>query len=364
VAKVELRDVVKAFEGNRILHGVSLTADTGQLLVLVGPSGCGKTTIIRLVAGLETIDDGEIRIDGRVVNEVHPRDRDIAMVFQNYALYPDKTAYDNMAFGLRMRGASRTEIERRVRGAAEILGIAELMQRKPRQLSGGQRQRVALGRAIVRDPKVFLFDEPLSNLDAHLRVHMRTEIVKLHQRLGSTMIYVTHDQIEAMTMGDVIAVIDRGRIMQVGSPLELYRRPRNVFVARFIGSPVMNVLPTRLSRQDGTLSLALGEVSAPLPSENAARLRRYGKPEVLFGIRPEDVSLAAAHSPGIPARIAVVEHLGAQSQLDLSMGEVNLTAIVPANDKLRAGQEVRIGLALANAHFFDSETQASVEAGA
>ena len=332
MSEVALRNVAKSFGAVQVIHDLSLAIERGRLLVLVGPSGCGKTTVIRLIAGLEQPDRGEILIDGRVVNDVHPRDRDIAMVFQNYALYPDKTAYENMAFALRMRAYPAAEIDSRVRQAASVLGMSEYLDRKPRELSGGQRQRVAVGRAMVRNPKVFLFDEPLSNLDAHLRVHMRTEIVRLHQKLAATMIYVTHDQIEAMTMGDVIAVLDRGRVMQVGSPLELYRRPANVFVARFIGSPMMNLLPAEQMLRGGQA-----------PARN-----------LLFGIRPEDVRLTEPSPQGLVGIIDVVEQHGAQTQISVELESGNLTALVPANDRLAVGDRVGIAFNMENAHFFET----------
>src|SRR5262245_27574570 len=283
MASVLLRGVRKAFGATAVVHGVDIDIDDGEFVVLVGPSGCGKSTLLRMIAGLENITSGEIRIGERIVNDVPPKERDVAMVFQNYALYPHMTVAANMAFSLKLRGASRQEIETRVQRAAEILGLLPLLARYPRQLSGGQRQRVAMGRAIVRDPQVFLFDEPLSNLDAKLRVAMRTEIKELHQRLETTTIYVTHDLIEAMTMADKIVVMHDGLVEQIGAPLELYDRPANRFVAGFIGSPAMNFLPGRL---DGG-SVRIGGFSMTVAASGA----RTG--EVVVGIRPEHLDLAA-----------------------------------------------------------------------
>src|SRR5580765_3811591 len=302
MASVAIRDVRKAFGAAQIIHGVSIDIQDGEFVILVGPSGCGKSTLLRMIAGLENITGGEIRIGERVVNNVPPKERDIAMVFQNYALYPHMTVAANMGFSLRLRGAPKQEIDSRVHRAAEILGLMPLLERYPRQLSGGQRQRVAMGRAIVRDPQVFLFDEPLSNLDAKLRVAMRTEIKELHQRLKTTTVYVTHDQIEAMTMGDQIVVMKDGRIEQTGSPLDLYDHPANLFVAGFIGSPAMNFLPGTLRRggagahvelPDGTL-LAAPRASGGTDGQS-----------VVFGTRPEHLTLADAG--GIPAKVVVME---------------------------------------------------------
>src|SRR5213075_3524949 len=287
MATVTLDGVRKSFADREVVHGVSCAVADGELVVVVGPSGCGKTTLLRMVAGLETVTEGTVAIDGRVVNGVEPKDRDIAMVFQNYALYPHMSVYDNMAYGLRMRRMSRHEIKSRVARAAEILQLDGLLQRKPRQLSGGQRQRVAMGRAIVRDPKVFLFDEPLSNLDAQLRVQMRVEIKALHQRLKSTIVYVTHDQIEAMTMADRIVVMHDGRVEQIGEPLELYDHPNNLFVAQFIGSPAMNVVEGTVRRANGAAYVeAPGGVRWPV----GHRAGSDGQ-AVAYGVRPEHLAL-------------------------------------------------------------------------
>src|SRR5215203_6541640 len=304
MASVEIRDVKKAYGATQVIHGVSVDIQDGEFVILVGPSGCGKSTLLRMVAGLENITGGEIRIGSRVVNDVPPKERDIAMVFQNYALYPHMTVADNMAFSLKLRKAPKSEIESKVQRAGEILGLLPLLERYPRQLSGGQRQRVAMGRAIVRDPQVFLFDEPLSNLDAKLRVAMRSEIKELHQRLKTTSIYVTHDQIEAMTMGDKIVVMKDGRIEQTGSPLELYDHPANLFVAGFIGSPAMNFLPGTLRRNDGAARVELGDGTRLAAPANAGGVD--GQP-VIMGMRPEHLTLAPT---GIPSKVVVVEPTG------------------------------------------------------
>src|SRR5246127_5287332 len=297
MAQVVIRNLNKTFDGVHAVKDVNLEINDKEFVVLVGPSGCGKTTTLRMVAGLESITSGEILIGDRVVNELPPMDRDIAMVFQNYALYPHMNVYDNMAFGLKMRRFGRAEIDARVQAAAEILGIQQQLRRKPRQLSGGQRQRVALGRAIVRHPKVFLFDEPLSNLDAKLRVQMRVEIKKIHARLGTTAIYVTHDQAEAMTLGDRVVVMRDGLVQQVGGPLELYHEPANRFVAGFLGSPAMNFATVKVNRDNGAIWAANAGMQIKAPPEYADRLGRYVGQEVTLGIRPEDLHVASAADP-------------------------------------------------------------------
>ncbi len=288
MASVEIRAVRKAFGSTSVIHSVDVSIRDGEFVVLVGPSGCGKTTLLRMIAGLENITAGEIRIGDRVVNNLPPKERDIAMVFQNYALYPHMTVADNMAFSMKLRGAQKREIDTRVNRAAEILGLSQLLARYPRQLSGGQRQRVAMGRAIVRDPQVFLFDEPLSNLDAKLRVQMRTEIKELHQRLRTTTVYVTHDQVEAMTMADKIVVMHNGLVEQIGAPLDLYDRPDNLFVAGFIGSPAMNMLKGHVCANGGVSFEGLGGVRFPLAGSPNSR---HGKPAI-FGVRPEHPTTA------------------------------------------------------------------------
>src|SRR3989449_6317327 len=302
MGQVVLKGINKFYESVHAVKDVNLQIRDKEFVVLVGPSGCGKTTTLRMVAGLEEISSGEISIDGRVVNDLAPMDRDIAMVFQNYALYPHMSVYDNMAFGLKMRKFERPEIEKRVREAADILGIGELLKRKPRQLSGGQRQRVAMGRAIVRHPKVFLFDEPLSNLDAKLRVEMRIEIKKVHQKVRTTTVYVTHDQVEAMTLADRVVVMNHGRIEQIGTPNELYHKPATKFVASFIGSPAMNFIPCRLEDLAGKLNIRLTDrISFPLPPARAARYQGIARTDkLLLGLRPEHITEGKQHSqPGV-----------------------------------------------------------------
>jgi multiple sugar transport system ATP-binding protein len=351
------------------VKGIDLTIHDREFMVLVGPSGCGKTTTLRMIAGLEEISGGTIAIDGRVVNDVLPKERDIAMVFQNYALYPHMSVYDNMAFGLKLRHVRAAEIDARVREAAAMLQIEHLLERKPKALSGGQRQRVAVGRAIVRKPKVFLFDEPLSNLDAKMRVSTRTEISKLHARLGATMIYVTHDQVEAMTMGDRICVMKDGRIMQVAAPLELYNQPANLFVAGFIGSPPMNLLRGRLERAGAGLRFVENnERRSPLQLALPASLARtadahVGKPVVL-GIRPEDVrspKASAGHSGAeFTAAVELVEPMGAETFLYLTTGAHALIARVEPTWQPPLGTDVRLTLDITKLHLFDAETECAL----
>src|SRR5579863_260832 len=315
MARVAMRGLNKKYDEVHAVIDVNLDIRDQEFVVLVGPSGCGKTTTLRMVAGLESITGGQISIDEKVVNELPPMDRDIAMVFQNYALYHHMTVYDNMAFGLKMRKFDKSEIADRVKEAADILGIQELLKRKPRQLSGGQRQRVALGRAIVRHPRVFLFDEPLSNLDAKLRVQMRVELKKLHERLGTTAIYVTHDQVEAMTLGDRVVVMKDGRVQQVGDPMELYNEPANRFVAGFIGSPAMNFAQVRIASENGSLWALSDGIRLKIPGAVADRLGGAAGKDVTFGIRPEDLRLATAADPAdmsIEAVVEVIERLGSE----------------------------------------------------
>ncbi|HOW96631.1 MAG TPA: sn-glycerol-3-phosphate ABC transporter ATP-binding protein UgpC [Kiritimatiellia bacterium] len=360
MAKVILEHVCKTYPGGvTAVNDANLEIEDQEFVVLVGPSGCGKSTTLRMVAGLEEISKGAIYIDGRKVNDVPPKDRDIAMVFQNYALYPHMTVYKNMAFGLKLRRYPRDEIDRRVREAADILGIQDLLERKPKALSGGQRQRVAVGRAIVRKPKAFLFDEPLSNLDAKMRVQMRAEISKLHTRLASTMIYVTHDQVEAMTMGDRIVVMKDGLIQQVATPLELYNRPANQFVAGFIGSPPMNFFPGTLEARAGGLFFQEGSFSVRTTDEQASALSaRAGQP-VVFGIRPEDVAEATGAVPAgerIAARVEVVEPMGAEVYVYLSTGKHSFVARVGPQSAVEVNQTVPLTLNMKQAHFFHPET--------
>ena len=363
MAKVLLEHIVKQFGQVTAVNDVTLDIPDKQFTVLVGPSGCGKTTALRLIAGLEEATSGNIYIGDRVVNDVAPKDRDIAMVFQNYALYPHMTVYDNMAFGLRLRKYARPEIDRRVKEAAEMLGIQTLLDRKPKQLSGGQRQRVALGRAIVREPQVFLMDEPLSNLDAKLRVQTRAEIKKLHARLQTTTVYVTHDQVEAMTMGDRIVVMKDGVVQQVDSPMNLYEKPANLFVAGFIGSPAMNFLETRLARQDGKLLIDGGVFKAEVPAELSSSVAEWAGKSVIFGIRPEDVS-DRAHAQGngavLRAQVDVHEPLGSDVILYLSAGQHNLVARVDAHTQAKMGQATEVVFNMKKMHLFNPETHAAI----
>ncbi len=348
MAAVAIDRVHKSFGATRVIHGVDVDIDDGEFCVLVGPSGCGKSTLLRMIAGLEDITGGTIRIGGRVVNDVPPKERDIAMVFQNYALYPHMKVRDNMAFALLLARASGSEIERRVGEAAQILGLTPYLDRYPRQLSGGQRQRVAMGRAIVRDPQVFLFDEPLSNLDAKLRVQMRTEIKALHQRLRTTSIYVTHDQIEAMTMADKIVVMKDGVVEQTGTPLELYDFPVNTFVAGFIGSPAMNML-NGIWRA-GSLELP-GGMRIPMP---AIRGAAEGQP-VLFGVRPEHLTIGDAAAP-LQAKVDVIEPTGADTLVFCTLGEQPISIVLRERVDLRPGEAIPLQPDLPKAHVFDANT--------
>ena len=334
MAEVRIRDLRKSFGTIEVIHGVDVDIDDGQFVVLVGPSGCGKSTLLRMIAGLEGVTSGTISIGEGVVNNLPPSERDIAMVFQNYALYPHKTVAANMAFSLRMRRMDRAEIKRRVDRAAEILGLQPYLERYPRALSGGQRQRVAMGRAIVRDPQVFLFDEPLSNLDAKLRVQMRTEIKELHQRLGTTTVYVTHDQIEAMTMADKIVVMQEGLIEQVGSPLELYDTPVNLFVAGFIGSPSMNFLPGIVRVRDG---LQVETSGATLDAAPLAGLQDGRK--IVLGVRPEHLAVGA---DGIPVSVLVVEPTGSETHVVCRHGDGDLVAVFRERVSFKAGEQLRL----------------------
>jgi multiple sugar transport system ATP-binding protein len=348
MASVSIRNVVKRFGETTILHGVSIEIPDGSFTVLVGPSGCGKSTLLRMLAGLENITGGEIAIDNQVVNMTPPKERDIAMVFQNYALYPHMTVKDNMAFSLTLAKKDKAFIDERVGKAADILGLMPLLERFPRQLSGGQRQRVAMGRAIVRDPRVFLFDEPLSNLDAKLRVAMRTEIKALHQRLKTTSVYVTHDQIEAMTMADQIVVMHDGRIEQIGSPLELYDRPVNRFVAGFIGSPAMNFIQGKLG--EGAVMAGRG---ARLPVVNVAA-SNAGR-EVVYGIRPEHLDLTSANDPdGFDAEVVVVEPTGSETQVFAKLDNQELVAVFRERHDFAPGQKIRFKPRAPVAHLFDA----------
>ena len=365
-------------DGTRAVSGMSLEIEDQEFMVLVGPSGCGKTTALRMVAGLEEISEGVIKIGDRVVNHVPARDRDIAMVFQSYALYPHMTVRDNLAFALKLRGTPKAEIEARVQEAAGILGISEFLARTPRQLSGGQRQRVALGRAIVRKPQVFLFDEPLSNLDAQLRVQMRREIARLHQELDATMIYVTHDQVEAMTLGDRIVVMNKGHVQQIDTPMNLYDHPKNRFVAGFIGSPAMNFVEGRIVPGDSLQFVAEGDAfSFAVPPSLAERVQGLENRALTLGIRPEDVSVAMEGGPTIfagestivhppitaPAHLDLVEALGNEVFIYASIGSYVITARIAPQPLPKLGEPITLAFDLAKSHFFDRETGERVGKG-
>ena len=378
MAGVELKNLTKSFNKVTAVNGINLEIRDKEFMVLVGPSGCGKTTALRMIAGLEESTDGEILIGDRVVNDVSPKDRDIAMVFQNYALYPHMSVYDNMSFGLRLkrtptggvwpmnskRTFTKEEIDRRVQEAAEMLGLKPLLQRKPKELSGGQRQRVALGRAIVREPKVFLMDEPLSNLDAKLRVQTRAELIKLHRRLGITTIYVTHDQVEAMTMGDRITVMSNGVIQQVGAPLELYNHPDNLFVAGFIGSPAMNFVPVGIAQYGDRLLVDAGSFRVVLPPAQAERVRNYVGKKCMFGIRPEDIydkqlpGLVNSDADNtISVDVDVIEPLGSDVEMYLKAGDTSLIAMIDSASPARVGDKIEVILDMNKTHLFDTESE-------
>ena len=351
MASVAIENLRKSYGSLEVVHGVSLDIADGSFVVLLGPSGCGKSTLLRMIAGLETVTSGNIRIGGKLVNGVHPKDRDIAMVFQNYALYAHKNVFDNMSFSMTLKKLPRAEIEKKVNWASSILGLDPYLGRFPRQLSGGQRQRVAMGRAIVRDPAVFLFDEPLSNLDAKLRVQMRTEIKALHQRIETTTVYVTHDQIEAMTMADVIVILKDGRIEQVGSPLEIYDSPANLFVAEFIGSPAMNLLRGKVQAVNGKPTLGLGGgMAIALPALAEATPGR----DIILGIRPEH--LRPTMGEGLQAIVNVIEPTGAETHIYAKLGEHEVRAITGDRLPLKAGQAVNLAAAPDRLHLFDAET--------
>jgi multiple sugar transport system ATP-binding protein len=342
MASVEVIGVKKAFGNTAVIHGVDIEIRDGEFVILVGPSGCGKSTLLRMIAGLENITAGQIKIGPRVVNDVPPKERDIAMVFQNYALYPHMTVANNMAFSLKLRGAPKSEIEQRVNRAAEILGLQKLLDRYPRQLSGGQRQRVAMGRAIVRDPQVFLFDEPLSNLDAKLRVAMRTEIKALHQRLKTTTVYVTHDQIEAMTMADKIVVMHDGIVEQIGAPLDLYDRPQNLFVAGFIGSPAMNFLK---GKKSGAGFVTDGGASLPLPANAKASEGQ----RLVYGARPEHLHLA---NDGVAAEVVVIEPTGSETQVVAKLGGQDIVCLFRDRINAKPGESIKIKPDITVLHLF------------
>lgn len=363
MARIQLKELTKEFEKNvQVIDDINLEIKDGEFLVLVGPSGCGKSTTLRLVAGLEEVTHGEIYIGERRVNQVPPKDRDISMVFQNYALYPHMSVFDNMAFGLKLRKYKKPEIKARVEEAAEILEIEELLERKPKQLSGGQRQRVALGRAIVRKPAVFLFDEPLSNLDAKLRVQMRTEIKKLHQKLQTTMVYVTHDQVEAMTMGDRIAVMKEGIIHQVDTPMQIYAHPEDLFVAGFIGSPAMNFIHATLKQND-TLIADEGKIQVPIPEKDHSKLNDYQGQKIVIGIRPEDIYMEQREGryPPVKLNLEVFEPMGNETVLYFTTGK---TPLVCKSDTFDPEQEisdmVTVYFDMDQVHYFDESSGAVI----
>jgi multiple sugar transport system ATP-binding protein len=363
MAQVVLKQINKFYDSVHAVKDVNLQIRDKEFVVFVGPSGCGKTTTLRMIAGLEAISSGDISIGGHVVNNLAPMDRDIAMVFQNYALYPHMSVFDNMAFGLKMRKFEKQEIAIRVKQAAEILGIEELLKRKPRQLSGGQRQRVALGRAIVRHPQVFLFDEPLSNLDAKLRVQMRVELKKLHHRLGTTAVYVTHDQVEAMTLGDRVVVMKDGWVQQVGEPLELYNNPANKFVAGFIGSPAMNFATVSLVSENNAVWGRNAGLNLRLPNELASRAGQHTGRELTFGVRPEDLRIATSTDSAdhcFDADVEVVEQLGSEILLDLKAGDSAMVAAVDPTVRVKIGDKVRLAVNPARLHLFDAQSEAAI----
>src|SRR5258708_7351505 len=359
MAEVTLRQVTKTYDDTTAVRGIDLEILDKEFVVLVGPSGCGKSTTLRMIAGLEDITGGEILVGGAVMNDVPPKDRDIAMVFQNYALYPHMTVYENMSFGLRLKKVAKDEIRVRVENAARILDISALLGRKPKQLSGGQRQRVAMGRAIVRNPKVFLFDEPLSNLDAKLRVQMRIEIKRVHQKVRTTTVYVTHDQVEAMTLADRVVVMNRGRIEQIGTPNDLYHAPKTRFVAGFIGSPAMNFLPCRLEDAAGTLRVRLSDdIVLPVPTSHAGRYRSHaGRPGLTFGLRPEHLTDGKPHGAPPPATIdaaiEVPEPLGMETLVFFRVNGIDVCARVSPDAGAREGVRMRLAASLDHMHLID-----------
>ncbi len=365
MASVTYEKVVKKYGDFIALHGIDLHIEDKEFLVLVGPSGCGKSTALRCLAGLEDISEGYIKIDNNVVNDVAPKDRDIAMVFQSYALYPHMSVKDNMAFGLKLRKTPKAEIDQRVNEAATMLGLQTMLERKPKQLSGGQRQRVALGRAIVRDPKVFLLDEPLSNLDAKLRVEMRANLSRYHQQLQTTFVYVTHDQVEAMTMATRIAVMNGGYLMQVDTPLHLYEKPSNLFVAGFIGSPAMNFFNAKVQRDDGALRIDAGSFNVRVPDSRTAVYDKYAGKEVIFGMRPEDIHDPQFAPPGISAskvdgHVDVMEVMGNEILTHLNRGDHTFVARVDPRSRFKVGDEIEVAFNMDNIHVFDKETELAV----
>jgi multiple sugar transport system ATP-binding protein len=365
MANIVIKNLKKQYANGYVaIEDMNLTIPDKEFVVLVGPSGCAKSTTLRMIAGLEEISAGEMYIGDRLVNDVEPKDRGIAMVFQSYALYPNMTIYENIAFGLKMRKTPKDEIDKLVREACEMLGMTELLDRKPKQLSGGQRQRVALGRAIVRKPEVFLFDEPLSNLDAKLRVKMRMELKRLHQRLQTTVVYVTHDQVEAMTMGSTIVVLKAGIIQQVGSPLDLYNKPHNQFVAGFIGSPSMNFLACKIHEEAGQLFIDFDTFRLKVPDDKAELIRQHGDREYVFGIRPEDIRRRRDKKERfteehVMAKVSVVEPLGKESYVDFACGGKEFMAILTAGQSVETDQDIELTLNMDRIHFFETKGDGS-----
>ncbi|SPR96915.1 sn-glycerol-3-phosphate import ATP-binding protein UgpC [Cupriavidus taiwanensis] len=366
MAKLLLRNVQKTYAGGaQVVHGIDMEIADGEFIVIVGPSGCGKSTLLRMVAGLETITGGEIHIGDKVVNQLEPAERDIAMVFQNYALYPHMSVYDNMAYGLKIRGMGKAEIAQRVNHAAGILELAPLLERKPRQLSGGQRQRVAMGRAIVREPAVFLFDEPLSNLDAKLRVQMRLELKELHRRLGTTSLYVTHDQVEAMTLADRMMVLNAGRVEQIGTPLDVYARPASIFVAGFIGSPPMNLIPVARNAGGDTgaqMRVVAKEGEAANATLGHLPMGLHLPEQALLGLRPEHIEPCAAHEAIAEVDVRVVEALGADSFAYGSLGGQAVVVRLDSHARVRAGDRLPVTSSAEYLHFFAPDTGKRIEA--
>ncbi len=363
MASLEIKGVKKRFGAQEILKGIDIAIEAGEFLVLVGPSGCGKSTLLNMIAGLDTVTQGDIVIGGRLVNDLHPSERDIAMVFQSYALYPNMSVEQNISFGMEMRKVPKEERTRAIQEVSKLLQIDVLLQRKPSQLSGGQRQRVAMGRALVRKPRIFLFDEPLSNLDAKLRVDMRTEIKKLHQRLGSTIVYVTHDQTEAMTLATRIAVMRGGELLQIGTPSQIYNQPANVFVAGFMGSPSMNLIRSRLEVRDGVVQLVIAEggMSETIPLSEREDLRSFAGRDVIAGLRPEAIqdrpSQEGGYRQSVSATIIVTEPTGADTLAELSIGGRELIARLSADCNFQPGDRVRVSLDLSKIVFFDPASE-------
>lgn len=364
MANVVLKEIEKVYpNGFKAVHGIDLEIKDGEFMVFVGPSGCAKSTTLRMIAGLEEISGGTIAIGDKVVNNIPPKDRGIAMVFQNYALYPHMTVYENMAFSLKIKKASKEEIDKKVREAAKILDLEEVLKRKPKELSGGQRQRVAVGRAIVRDPEVFLFDEPLSNLDAKLRVHMRVQLSQLHKKLKSTMIYVTHDQVEAMTMGDRICVMNFGKIMQVDTPLNLYHYPANKFTAGFIGSPAMNIVEGELTNINGDLSVKIGGIELKLPKNKADKVKNHVGKKIWFGIRPEHINVRESEGVSlVNGNIEVIEHMGNESYVYAIKDNFQFTAKIDSTDSrdLVSGKNQKFMFHMEDCHIFDFDSEENI----